>query len=102
MKTAQGGVTVSILGKEFVVACPEGEREALNRAARYLDQQMRKIQEGGKVLGIERCAVMAALNLSNELLALQQQSAGPDTAERLERITGKIDAALREAQDLNA
>jgi len=51
MKAAQGGVTVSILGKEFVVACPDSEREALNRAARYLDQQMRQIQESGKVLG---------------------------------------------------
>jgi len=102
MKAAQGGVTVSILGKEFVVACPDSEREALNRAARYLDQQMRQIQESGKVLGVERCAVMAALNLSNELLALQQHATGPETEERLGRLTDKIDAVLQEAQDLNA
>ncbi len=102
MKAAQGGVTVSILGKEFVVACPDNERESLNRAARYLDQQMRQIQESGKVLGVERCAIMAALNLSNELLALQKQAGGPDTEERLGRLTSKIDAVLQEAQDLNA
>jgi cell division protein ZapA len=76
VKTSPGGVTISILGKELMVACPDDERESLAAAARYLDQRMREIQDSGKVIGTERCAVMAALNLSNELLQLRQQFSG--------------------------
>lgn len=58
MKTSSGGVTISILGKELMVACPDDERESLAAAARYLDQRMREIQDSGKVIGTERCAVI--------------------------------------------
>ena len=98
MKSSPGGVTISILGKELMVACPDEERESLTAAARYLDQRMREIQDTGKVIGAERCAVMAALNLSNELLQLRQQysgvPAGIDT--RLMALHGRIEAVLQE------
>lgn len=61
-------VNVSILGKEFQVASPEEEHQQLLQAANFLDKRMREIRESGKVLGLERIAVMAALNLSYELL----------------------------------
>ena len=98
MKTSANGVTISILGKELMVACPENERESLATAARYLDERMREIQDGGKVLGAERCAVMTALNLSNELLQLRQQANGIpiELDERLQILHGKIEAALQE------
>jgi cell division protein ZapA len=98
MKSAPGGVTISILGKEFMVACPEHEREALSAAARDLDQRMREIQDGGKVIGAERAAVMAALNLSNELLQVRRQVNGvpAELDARLTALNGKIEAALRE------
>ena len=98
MKSAPGGVTISILGKELMVACPDGERESLSAAARYLDQRMREIQDSGKVIGAERCAVMAALNLTNELLQLRQQfngvPAGIDA--RQQALHGRIEAVLQE------
>ena len=98
MKSAPGGVPISILGKEHMVACPDGERESLAAAARYLDQRMREIQDSGKVIGTERCAVMTALNLSNELLQLRQQfngvPAGIDA--RLQALHGRIEAVLQE------
>lgn len=98
MKSAPGGVTISILGKELMVACPDDERESLAAAARYLDQRMREIQDSGKVIGAERCAVMAALNLTNELLQLRQQAsdvpAGIDA--RLQALHGRIEAVLKE------
>lgn len=98
MKSAPGGVTISILGKELMVACPDGERESLSAAARHLDQCMREIQDSGKVIGAERCAVMAALNLTNELLQLRQQfngvPAGIDA--RLQALHGRIEAVLQE------
>ena len=98
MKSTPGGVTISILGKELMVACPDSERAALTEAARFLDARMREIQDGGKVLGSERCAVMAALNLANELLQLRRQADGIPAGldERLLELNGKIEAALQE------
>jgi len=99
VKNTGGGVTISILGKELMVACPDEERASLVAAARELDQRMREIQEGGKVIGGERVAVMVALNLSNELLQLRKQSGGlPEGFDRrLDALSSKIEAALSEA-----
>jgi cell division protein ZapA len=98
VKSTPGGVTISILGKELMVACPESEREALSAAARYLDERMREVQDGGKVIGTERCAVMAALNLTNELLQLRKTASGVPAGfeERLHSLSNKIEAALHE------
>jgi cell division protein ZapA len=98
VKSAPGGVTISILGKEFMVACPENERESLLAAARELDQRMRGIQDGGKVIGGERVAVMTALNLANELLQMRRQT-GDVPAEldkRISALNSRIEAALLE------
>lgn len=97
MKATPGGVTINILGKELMVACPDEEREALLAAARELDQRMRGISEGGKVVGGERVAVMTALNLSNDLLQLRNQRAGlpSDLNARLVALTRRVEAALQ-------
>ncbi|MBK9665516.1 MAG: cell division protein ZapA [Gammaproteobacteria bacterium] len=58
-------VKVNILDKDYQVSCPAAERDALVESARYLDQQMRTIRQGGKVVGVERIAVMAALNITH-------------------------------------
>ncbi|HHQ41848.1 MAG TPA: cell division protein ZapA, partial [Chromatiales bacterium] len=63
-------VTVRILDREYRVACPPGEREDLMASARHLDQLMREIRDSGKVIGLDRIAVMAALNMAHELLEL--------------------------------
>ena len=60
---------VTILGREYRVACKEAEREELLKAVQFLDQRMRAIRDGGKIAGTERIAVMAALNIAHELLA---------------------------------
>jgi cell division protein ZapA len=98
VKNTGGGVTITILGKELMVACPDEERAALVAAARELDQRMREIQDGGKVIGGERVAVMAALNLSNELLQIRRQAGSlPDGLDgRLVALTTKIEAILHE------
>ena len=56
---------VSILGREYRVACKESERDDLMQAVQYLDQRMREIRDAGKIAGTERIAVMAALNIAN-------------------------------------
>ena len=66
-------VVVKILGKDYQVACPPGQRDALIESAGYLDQQMAGIRKNGKVIGLERIAVMAALNISYELLQAGNQ-----------------------------
>jgi len=64
-------LNVSIMGREFRIACPAGEEQALLAAVNYLDKKMNEIHESGKVVGIERIAVMAALNIAHELLSSQ-------------------------------
>ena len=67
-------VSVRILDKEYQVNCPEDEIDELNASARYLDAQMRGIRDSGKVLGLDRMAVMAALNIANDLLHIKQRT----------------------------
>lgn len=95
MKETRDGVTVTILGKEFIVACPENERAALVAAAGYLDKKMREIQASGKVMGTERTAIMAALNIAHELIELRERGGmAVDTVQKIKFLQSKIDAAL--------
>ncbi len=84
--------TVSILEKEYLVSCPPEEREALEQSARHLDRRMREIRANGKVIGLERIAVMAALNITYELL--QKQDVGVVTEQQLNRLDEKLTRAL--------
>ncbi len=67
---------VFILDKAYKIASPLAEQDNLRRAAQYLDRKMREIRGAGKVLGLERIAVIAALNIAHELLSLRQQTSG--------------------------
>jgi cell division protein ZapA len=64
-------IEVSLLGRTYRVACEEGERESLLQAVAYLDSKMNEIRKAGKVMGAERIAVMAALNVAHELLGMR-------------------------------
>lgn len=64
-------VTVSILDRDYQVACTPEERDSLLAAAAYLDKKMREIRERGTVIGADRIAVMAALNIANDFLSLK-------------------------------
>jgi cell division protein ZapA len=65
---------VALLGRDYKVACKEGERAELQDAVAFLDRRMREIRDGGKVAGVDRIAVMAALNIAHELLRMRAQS----------------------------
>ena len=98
-------VTVHILDKEYQVACPEDQQAELVVSAKYLDKQMRSIRDTGKVIGLERIAVMAALNISYELLQASEQGAmtGPDTGASdasFRQLNHKIDDALYHLRQL--
>ncbi|WP_028671114.1 cell division protein ZapA [Saccharospirillum impatiens] len=84
-------LTVTILDREYRVACPEGQEPKLEEAARALDRKMKEIRVTGKVFGIERIAVMAALNLTRELLDTSPVAAhDQDTLARLEQKIGQV------------
>ncbi|MBW3567233.1 MAG: cell division protein ZapA [Proteobacteria bacterium] len=85
--SAPAFVTVRILEKEYQVACPEEERAALLRSADMLNRRMKEIRDSGKVVGLDRMAVMVALNLANELLQLQSS---------IEEIDGEVSERARE------
>ncbi len=89
-------VEVDILDKEYLVACPEESREALRQAARHLDAKMREIRASGKVFGTERIAVMAALNITHDML---EQNTMSDAATGLLRtMNSKLDGALDDSK----
>lgn len=91
-------VFVKILDKEYQVACPREERQALMESAQLLDERMKAIRGSGAVIGLERIAVMAALNLSHELLQAKSStsaSTGPSTDRAdLQRLSDKIERVL--------
>ncbi|WP_251358707.1 cell division protein ZapA [Kangiella sp. TOML190] len=95
-------VNISILGKEFQVASPESEHQQLLQAANFLDKRMREIRESGKVLGLERIAVMAALNLSYELLS--KSDSNPEEISiinnKLQSLSDKIDHSLESCKQI--
>lgn len=93
---------VTILGREFRIACPEEERQGLLDAVAYLDRKMREIKDSGKVVGVERIAVMAALNIAHELLTTRI-GGGFDMGDLKRRMSGMqavIDEALAEQDTL--
>ena len=98
-------VTVKILDKEYQVACPEEQQDELVVSAKYLDKQMRSIRDTGKVIGLERIAVMAALNISYELLQASEPGSMPDAAANLSdasfrQLNRKVDDALYQLRQL--
>jgi len=97
-------VTVNILDKEYQVACPEDQEAELRVSAKYLDKQMRSIRETGKVIGLERIAIMAALNISFELLQASEQDGRPGEAEppkgSVTQLNRKLDDALYKLRQL--
>jgi|TARA_R110002072_G_scaffold99563_16_gene219026 cell division protein ZapA len=94
-------VTVQILEKEYQVACPEEQESQLVTSAKYLDKQMRSIRNSGKVIGLERIAVMAALNIGYELLqASDHPEANPPSGDSVKRLNRKLDDALYDLRQL--
>jgi cell division protein ZapA len=86
-------LTIRILEKEYNVACPMEEKAALLASAELLNVKMKEIRDSGKVVGLDRVAVMAALNLANELLKARGQD------EELKNIVGLRIRAMREHLD---
>jgi cell division protein ZapA len=102
MSEQSARVSVRILEKEYFVACPHEERADLLDSAELLNGKMREIRDSGKVVGLDRIAVMAALNLANELLKTRGRGDGVagDLGVRLRRLNDRLEAALSRSPHL--
>lgn len=97
-------VSVRILEKEYHVSCPIEERPALLDSAEYLNRKMKEIRDSGKVVGLDRIAVMAALNIVNDLLQSKGRDSGVETdiAARLKTLRERVESALARGQQLES
>src|SRR5687768_7354963 len=102
MAEGQKTVEVNLLGRTYRVACDDGERESLMQAVAYLDGKMNEIRKAGKVMGAERIAVMAALNVAHELLSVKLGAGFDlgDAKKRISAIESKLDAAIAKQENL--
>jgi cell division protein ZapA len=88
---------IYILDKEYQVNCPPEDREALERSAQLLNEKMEEIRGGSQIIGLERIAVMAALNLAHDLIQTEQSAEQNSFAsDVLQTMNSKIDSALFE------
>lgn len=89
-------INISILDKDYKVACPAGEQAALLESAKFLDGKMREVRDSGTIMGAERIAVITALNLANDLLS--SSNVDKELQPRLKNLESKISRVLEEAR----
>jgi len=95
-------VSVRLLDREYQVACPAEERSDLLDSAEYLDTKMREVRDSGKVVGLDRIAVISALNLANELIKLRRNGSTVDTdvGAKLKTLRELVESALEKGQQM--
>ena len=96
-------VSVRILDKEYQVACPASERTDLLDSAEILNARMREIRDSGRIVGLDRIAVMAALNMANDLIHAQARDKAleGDISDRLKLISDRVESVLGDTQQLD-
>ncbi|MDH5445262.1 MAG: cell division protein ZapA [Gammaproteobacteria bacterium] len=100
--TDSNAVNISIMGKDYLVACSEDEKQELIRSAEFLDRKMCEIRDSGKIIGTDRIAVMAALNIAHELLNQDTEGNNSENAirDRIMSLSNKIEDALYKSRQL--
>jgi cell division protein ZapA len=101
----KGALTISLLGREFRVACPDGEEKQLLAAADHLNRKLKEVRDTGKVTGNERIAIMAALNIAHELVSNRGAGGGASSVDagairrRITAMQETVEAALAADQE---
>ena len=103
-KAGGSAMNIQILGRDFRVACPEGEEKQLQASVDFVNRRMKELRDGGRIVGNERIAVMAALNIAHEFLSQKpgKAAASVDASEHRRRIVAmqeSLDSALSADQD---
>ena len=96
MSKESDAVKIQIMDKEYQVTCPDEERDELIASAEYLGARMKEISRSGKVLGVDRIAVMAGLNLAHEAIksGCLDGEHSQSTANRLSKLNSQIEDTL--------
>jgi len=96
-------VNIKILDKDYQVACPASERPALMDSVALLNAKMREIRDSGKVIGLDRIAVMAALNMANDLIRSRDRGEGLEgvAKARLQAMRERVESALQTSRQLD-
>jgi cell division protein ZapA len=102
MSDQSAAVQVKILDKEYQVNCPPADQEALIKSARYLDENMRKIKDRGNIHGAEKIAVMAALNITHDMLRKNRMinETRQETTQQVKGLEDKIENAISSSRQL--
>ena len=102
MSEKSTAVQVKILEKEYQINCPPADQEALMKSARYLDENMRKIKERGNIHGGEKIAVIAALNITHDMLKKNRliNETRHANAQQIQELENKVDLALEKSRQL--
>jgi len=89
-------VSLNILDKEYQVSCSDADRPILEESARFLDEKMQTIKQSGRIVGLDRIAVMAGLNIAHDLLAENQEKSGLSLGinDKINALQNKLDFAI--------
>lgn len=99
MSADSSTLEVFLLDKSYRINCPESEQDNLRASAQYLDHKMRDIRSGSKVIGLERIAVIAALNIAHELLNANRSADSQDKSQaEVSALIGKVEKILADCQ----
>ena len=103
MSDPRAQVSIRILDKEYQVECPADERTDLLDSAEVLNEKMREIRDSGRIVGLDRIAVMAALNMANDLLHAEKRDRYIDgnLSNRLKVMSERLETALGGNQQLD-
>ena len=93
-------VSVNILGKEYLIACPPAEREDLEKAAALLGARLKEVRDGSRTIGTDRLMIMTALNMANDLakLAARDEQRGAELGGRVKQMRERVERALAQGQ----
>ncbi len=96
-------INVKILEKEYQISCPANERKALIDSAEMLNLKMREIRDSGKVVGLDRIAVMAALNMANDLIVSHDigDNLQTEAKDKVRAMCDRVESALQSGQQLD-
>ncbi len=95
-------VTIQILDKEYCIACPAGEEDALRKSATFLNSRINEVRDSGKAIGPDRVTVMAALNIAHECLSqrVEQEQYSNNINKKVRSLHERIESAIRSTQQL--
>jgi cell division protein ZapA len=101
-QVADDPVSINILGKEYLIACPPAERDDLQKAAALLGARLKEVRENGRTIGTDRLLLMTALNMANDLskLAARDEQRGAELGTRVKQMRDRVERALVQGQQL--